>query len=207
MSGGIVGINAFHGDAAAAAIADGVLVAGVEEERFTRIKHWAGFPETALRHCLGELAAVSGPPDAVAVSRKPDAYALQKVLLALRNPRSLVRALSRVRNLAQVASLGKRLEGLLGPGGVPPVHAVEHHLAHVASSFYCSPFEEAACLTVDGFGDFVSTMLAVGRGNKIEVLDRNLEPRHEVCPGRCPGHRDENGFRAQQHELFQPDCE
>jgi carbamoyltransferase len=77
-----------------------------------------------------------------------------------------------VRNLAQVASLDRRLEEVLGKDRAPRVHAVEHHLAHVASAFYCSPFEEAACLTVDGFGDFVSTMLAAGRGNKIEVLDR-----------------------------------
>jgi carbamoyltransferase len=169
----ILGLNAYHGDAAAAVLAGRALVAGVEEERFTRVKHWAGFPERALRHCLDELAEVSpGPLQAVAVSRKPDAYVVRKALLALRNPRSLLRAASRVRNLAQVASLSSRLEGVLGKDGVPPVHAVEHHLAHVASAFFCSPFEEAACLTVDGFGDFVSTMLAVGRGNKIEVLDR-----------------------------------
>lgn len=167
----ILGLSAFHADASAAALVDGRMVAGVEEERFRRIKHWAGFPELALRYCLeaagGDLAAI----DALAVSRKPHAYLLRKALLALTHPRSLPRAVSRVRNLAQVSSLETRIAAAFG-GKAPRLHAVEHHLAHVASAFFCSPFEEAACLTVDGFGDFVSTMLAKGRGRQIEVLDR-----------------------------------
>lgn len=172
MNERLLGINAFHADASAAGLADGAFVVGVEEERFRRIKHWAGFPELAIRHCLGEIndGRLEGLA-AVAVSRQPRAYLAQKVLLALRHPRSLARAAGRARNLAAVASLEERLSASFGTPS-PPVHAVEHHLAHLASAFYCSPFDEAACLTVDGFGDFVSTMLAVGRGNSIEVLDR-----------------------------------
>jgi carbamoyltransferase len=169
----IIGLNAFHGDAAAVAVEDGRLVVGVEEERFTRIKHWAGFPERAIRHCLaeangGQLKGV----DRIAVSRRPRAYLLRKAALALTHPRSLGRALGRARNLVEVSSLADRLAASLGEESTPRVVPVEHHLAHIASAFLCSPFEEAACLTVDGFGDFVSTMLAVGRGTKIEVLDR-----------------------------------
>src|SRR5690606_37152455 len=77
----------------------------------------------------------------------------------------------RARNLRQVDSLSGRLGRMYDNGGIE-IHAVEHHLAHIASAFFCSPYEEAACLTVDGFGDFVSTMMAIGRGNGIEVLDR-----------------------------------
>ena len=170
----ILGINAFHGDASAAALRDGEFIVGVEEERFTRIKHWAGFPERAIAHCLGEvnggkLDGLTG----IAVPRQPRAYFLRKAALALSNPRSLGRSLRRVQNLRQVESLGQRFETAFGNGGSQPrIYPVEHHLAHVASSFYCSPYDEAMCLTVDGFGDFVSTMLAVGRGNSIEVLDR-----------------------------------
>ena len=171
MSRKILGINAFHADASAAAVADGRFVAGVEEERFRRVKHWAGFPEKALRFCLGELGAGEvGEVDALAVSRQPRAYLLRKALLALANPRSLRRAAGRARNLAQVGSLEERVAAVFGRS--PRVHPVEHHLAHVASAFFCSPFEEAMCLTVDGFGDFVSTMMAVGRGSSVEVLDR-----------------------------------
>jgi carbamoyltransferase len=168
----VLGLSVYHADASAAAVADGRFVAGVEEERFRRIKHWAGFPEMAIRFCLnemtgGDLAAVT----ALAVARQPRAYLARKALLALSHPRSLGRALGRARNLRQVASLEERVATALG-GPAPRLHAVEHHLAHVASAFYCSPFEEAMCLTVDGFGDFVSTMMAVGRGNAIEVLGR-----------------------------------
>ncbi|HEY2736870.1 MAG TPA: carbamoyltransferase N-terminal domain-containing protein, partial [Thermoanaerobaculia bacterium] len=171
----ILGLSAFHADASAAAVVDGRFVAGVEEERFRRIKHWAGFPEHALRFCLAEAGGDLGSVQALAVSRQPRAYLLRKALLALSHPRSLRRAASRVRNLAQVASLEERITTLFGRT-VPKVHAVEHHLAHLASAFFCSPFEEAMCLSVDGFGDFVSTMLAVGRGSSLQVLDRVCFP-------------------------------
>ncbi|MGE0641505.1 MAG: carbamoyltransferase [Thermoanaerobaculia bacterium] len=168
----ILGVSAYHADAAAAAVVDGRMIAGVEEERFRRIKHWAGYPEQALRWCLDELGGDPGAIEAVAVARQPRAYAARKAWLALTHPRSLVRAASRVKNLASVSSLGQRLQTTLGAPAEPRVIAVEHHLAHLASAFYCSPYEEAACLSVDGFGDFVSTMLAVGRGNRIEPLER-----------------------------------
>lgn len=170
----VLGISAYHADAAAAALAGGRFVAGVEEERFRRIKHWAGFPEEALRWCLGEIGGDLGEVAAVAVSRQPRAYLLRKVALALTHPRSLRRAASRARNLAQIQALEGRLEETFGRA--PRVVPVEHHLAHIASAFFCSPFEEAMCLSVDGFGDFVSTMLAVGRGTQVEVLDRVCFP-------------------------------
>jgi carbamoyltransferase len=170
----VLGLNAFHGDAAAVALAGGRLVAGVEEERFTRVKHWAGFPALAMRHCLGEVGDGSlVGVGALAVSRQPRAYLWRKAALALAHPRSLGRALARVRNLTQVGALQERIVKTVGAQGrVPELFPVEHHVAHIASAFYCSPFEEAACLTVDGFGDFVSTMLAAGRGTRIEVLQR-----------------------------------
>jgi carbamoyltransferase len=187
----ILGINAFHADASAVALVDGCLTAAVEEERFRRVKHWAGFPEQAMRHCLaamngaqgggladlgagGRLEDLGGGLEdlaAVAVSRKPKAYLWHKALLAVSHPRSLRRAAARLRNLAAVASLDDRIAACFGRRP-PRLVPVEHHLAHLASAFFCSPFEQAMCLSVDGFGDFVSTMAAVGRGNGIEVLRR-----------------------------------
>ena len=175
----IIGINAFHGDASAAGLSHGIFRVGVEEERFTRIKHWAGFPEKSIRHCLSELTGGSiQEVAAFAVSRQPKAYFWRKVMLALANPRSLKRAFGRLANLKQVGSLQERISQAFGVpvDKLAPLHAVEHHLAHIASAFFCSPYEEAMCLTVDGFGDFVSTMLAIGRGNNIEVLDRVYFP-------------------------------
>jgi len=173
----ILGLSAFHADASAAALSAGRMVAGVEEERFRRVKHWAGFPERSLAFCLAELGGDLREVSALAVSRQPRAYLLRKALLALGHPRSLRRAASRARNLAQVGALAPRIAAALGggrgsQGGAPRLYPVEHHLAHIASAFFCSPFEEAACLSVDGFGDFVSTMLAVGRGSAVEVLQR-----------------------------------
>jgi carbamoyltransferase len=166
----LLGLSAFHADASAAALVDGRFVAGVEEERFRRIKHWAGFPEQALRYCLDEAGGDIGEIQALAVSRQPRAYFFRKALLALSHPRSLGRAAGRVRNLAQIQSLKDRVAASFGRS--PRLHPVEHHLAHVASAFFCSPFDDAMCLTVDGFGDFVSTMMAVGRGNSVDVLQR-----------------------------------
>ena len=172
----ILGINAFHGDASAALLAnDGRMLTAVEEERFRRVKHWAGFPSQAIAHCLAEARATASGPVEVAISRQPRAYLARKAALALSHPRSLGRAIRRARNLGAVHSLESRLEPLLGNGAVR-LHAVEHHPAHAASAFFCSPFEEAMCLTVDGFGDFLSTMLAVGRRNRLEVLDRIAFP-------------------------------
>jgi carbamoyltransferase len=167
----VLGLSAYHADASAAAVVDGRFVAGVEEERFRRIKHWAGFPEQATRFCLEEMEGDLASVTALAVARQPRAYLGRKAWLALTHPRSLRRALGRARNLRQVASLEERIAEAFG-GPAPKLHPVEHHLAHVASAFYCSPFEEAMCLTVDGFGDFVSTMMAVGRGGSIDVLER-----------------------------------
>jgi carbamoyltransferase len=168
----VLGLSVYHADASAAAVVDGRFVAGVEEERFRRVKHWAGFPELALRWCAQEAGGSEPGELAVAVARQPRAYLWRKAALALSHPRSLRRAASRARNLAQVATLEGRVASVVGNGHAPRLLAVEHHLAHVASAFFCSPFEEAMCLTVDGFGDFVSTMMAVGRGNRIDVLAR-----------------------------------
>ncbi len=173
----ILGLSAYHADAAAAAVVDGRFVAGVEEERFRRVKHWAGFPEQALRWCVDE--AVGGDPREVelfAVARRPRAYLVRKAWLALTHPRSLPRAAGRLRNLMQIEAMAGRVGTALGLEKSPRLLPVEHHLAHLASAFFCSPFEDAACLSVDGFGDFVSTMIAHGRGNRIDVLDRVTFP-------------------------------
>lgn len=172
----IVGLSAYHADASAAGLADGRLVAAVEEERFRRVKHWAGYPEQSLRWCVGELGGEVGAVDTFAVARRPRAYLVRKALLAAANPRSLPRAAGRVRNLLQIEALSGKLEQTFELAEAPKLVAVEHHLAHLASAFYPSPFEEAACLSVDGFGDFVSTMIARGSGRKIEVLDRVCFP-------------------------------
>ena len=170
----ILGLNAFHGDAAAALVVDGELVAAAEEERFNRVKHCAGFPAQAVGWCLVDAGLQPGDLDRIAVSRDPRANVWPKLQRALRTRPRYLRA--RLENARRVGSVGDELERALGARLRAELHHVEHHQAHAASAFFVSPFEEAAILSVDGFGDFASTLLAVGRGNRFEVLDRVLFP-------------------------------
>lgn len=156
----ILGLNAFHGDSSAACL-DADLQAAVEEERFNRVKHWAGLPVLAARACLS-----GNMPDHVAISRDPKAHLGRKLARVAVRPGDWGRMLSRARNSIEVSMIGEALEaaGIRGK-----LHFVEHHRAHLASAFLASPFEEAAVISIDGFGDFSSVMWGTGRGNHIEV--------------------------------------
>ena len=164
----ILGLNAFHGDASAALLTNGKLVAALEEERLNRIKHWAGFPALAARACLEGLEP--GALQHVAISRDPKAQFWTKLGRVLSRPGDWKRTVSRAKNTAEVARLSARLgeAGIANPEGVK-VHFVEHHRAHLASAFFASPFERAAVVSIDGFGDFSSVMWGVGAGNHIDV--------------------------------------
>jgi len=231
----ILGINAYHGDAAAAIIKDGKLIAAVEEERFNRFKHCAGFPIESIKYCLLTAGVTIEDVDHVGISRDPSAHLHKKVLFAATraakqvatgrrgegergrrgellveveadddaspvgtdfatSPRRPVtpsplfpvtpsphnggagifsQIKDRLGNAAKVRDLRDELARQLN---IPKsniraqFHNVEHHRAHLASAFYVSPFEKAALLSIDGFGDFISTMWAVGEGNSIDVL-------------------------------------
>ena len=160
----VLGINAYHGDVSAALLRDGQLVAAVEEERFRRIKHWAGFPTLAIQSVL-EMAGISGRDVRhVAISRDPKANLLRKGLFTVKHRPDLRLVLDRVRNAGKVRDLHGPLASALGVprDDLPKLHFVEHHPAHLASAFFVSPFETAACCAIDGFGDFVSTSFATG---------------------------------------------
>jgi len=175
----ILGLNAYHGDAAAALVVDGELVAAAEEERFNRVKHVAGFPAAAARWCLAEAGIDPAQLDHLAVSRDPRANVGQKLLRTIRHGASARYLKARLQNAAKIRDVKAALAEALDIDVVAlnvQVHNVEHHQAHVASAFFVSPFEDAAILSVDGFGDFCSTMTAVGKGNSFQVLDRVLFP-------------------------------
>jgi carbamoyltransferase len=177
----ILGINAYHGDVSAALVHDGRLIAAVEEERFSRIKHTAGFPSHAIQSCLDAAGIQAREVDHVAISRNPRANLLHKAAFALRSRPGLSLLRDRARNAAKVGDLQTRITrelGLAANGGKsgPRIHWVEHHPSHLASAFFVSPFEEAAVCAIDGFGDFVSTSWAVGRGSSLNVLSRTFFP-------------------------------
>ena len=169
----ILGINAFHAGASACLLRDGELVAAAEEERFRRIKYFAGFPSRGIQYCLNEAGISAYDLDHVGISRNPAANLHKKVLFALRQRPNLRFLQDRLANAAAVRDPRTALiEALqLDPLRVSAsFHNVEHHLAHMASAFFVSPFQDAAILSVDGMGDFVSTMWGVGRGARMQAL-------------------------------------
>ncbi len=165
----VLGINAYHGDVSAALLRDGVLISAVEEERFRRIKHYAGFPTMAVRSVLAEAGIRGADVDHVAISRSPRAHLWRKALFTLTHRPNLALVRDRLRNRRKVSDVRVPLTEALG-AEPRSLHFVEHHPAHLASAFFVSPFTEAACCAVDGFGDFVSTSMAMGRDNKFDVL-------------------------------------
>lgn len=169
----ILGLNAYHGDASACLVRDGVIVAAAEEERFRRIKHWAGFPSEAARYCLAEAGASIGDVAHVAINSDPRANLVRRVGYAVLQRPDLGLIIDRVRNQKKRASVTDEL-ALAFPGQAfrGEVHRVEHHTAHLASAFLVSPFKQAVTVSIDGFGDFSSAAWGVGRGTAIEVDGR-----------------------------------
>jgi len=190
----ILGINAYHGDASAAIIVDGKLMAAAEEERFNRIKHCAGFPTESIRYCLKAAGVELSDIDHIGISRDPSAHLHKKILHAAtrmsrhvigwspradkngKPDRGMFGMISdRLANTAKVRDLKDELSkalGVLQKNVTARFHNIEHHKAHLASAFFVSPFERAALLSLDGFGDFISTMWGVGDGNQFKVLDQ-----------------------------------
>jgi carbamoyltransferase len=172
----ILGINAFHGDASVALIKDGQLVGAMEEERLNRRKHCAGFPGLAAKAVLEEAGVAPADLHHVALSRDPKANLHKKILFAVQKRPSFTKLVKdRLANVAKVRGVDEALAAALGVERKAlraKFHAVEHHKSHISSAFFVSGFEEAACLSIDGFGDFVSTMRGVGRDRKLEILDR-----------------------------------
>ncbi len=165
----ILGINAYHANSSAALVCDGRLVTAVEEERFNRVKYAAGFPANAIRHCLAEAGLTLGEIDHVAIPRNPWARMGTKLFYGIRMPRF---ALDRSRVLTRFSGIHAELARAcdVAPETIrAQYHRVEHHVAHLASAFFVSPFDQAAVLSTDGLGDFASTMWATGEGHRLKV--------------------------------------
>ena len=175
----ILGLNMFHGDASAALVQDGEVVFAVAEERLNRTKHYAGFPSLAIKACLDFVGAKITDVDHVAVGQDSDANLARKVQYALANPARIlnfIRLRQRKQPMRNLATLIAQALDVDPAALAFQQHHVEHHIAHIASAYYCSPCEKAAGFSYDGSGDFVSTMMARCEGNHIEVLDRVFLP-------------------------------
>jgi carbamoyltransferase len=175
----ILGLNMFHADASAAIVLDGEVKFAIAEERLNRHKHYGGFPALAVKACLDAVGAKISDVEHVAVGQDSDANLIKKVQYAISNPAKVlnfIRLRQRKEAMRDVRSLlGKALE--VSPQQLKfQEHHLEHHIAHIASAYYCSPWEKAAGFSYDGSGDFVSTMMARCEGNNIEVLERVFLP-------------------------------
>src|SRR5256886_5906786 len=165
----ILGINAYHGNASAAVVCEGKLIAAVEEERFNRVKYAAGFPAQAIRYCLKAAGLTLNEIDHVAVPRNPYARLATKIFYALRMPsfaRERAKVLLKFQGIPEALAQAYDAD----PKKIrAKFHRIEHHQAHLASSFYCSPFDNAALLSADGLGAFASTMWGTGNGRPMTI--------------------------------------
>ncbi len=170
----LLGINAYHGDSSACIYKDNELIAASEEERFRRIKHWAGLPTEAMAFCLREAGISLEEVDYITVSRNPLAKIEKKIFHTLKNMVSVKAVLNRGANSLKINNIKKDIAESLGydPEKIKAsIKFIEHHRSHMASAFHISPFEEAAILSIDGMGDFTSTMRGTGKDLKIKVID------------------------------------
>lgn len=175
----ILGINAYHGDSSACLLKDGKIINAIEEERIRRIKHWAGFPSEAIKFCLADAGITIKDVDYITIGRNPSAHLTKKIFSSLKKLINYKFIKDRVSNIKKVTSLKSEIAKGLGVNESDiraEIKHIEHHRSHLASAFFASPFDEAAILSIDGFGDFSSTMIGTGKDNKIEVIDAVTYP-------------------------------
>ena len=176
----IIGINAFHADSSACLIIDGKLISAVEEERFNRIKHWAGFPIESIKYCLKESNLDLSDIDHISINIDPKANYFEKILFLIKHRPSLKLVFNRLKKKKKYDSIreliNKEFEGSNFKG---QINNIEHHYAHLSSAFHVSPFENSCILSVDGFGDFASTAWGYGKGNEIKI-DNKIHFPHSL---------------------------
>ena len=176
----VLGVSCYYHDAAAVLLRDGVLVAAAEEERFTRVKHDFGFPTNAIRFCLDEAGIQGSDLDYAVFFEKPFRKLDRILMTSLQMyPQSWkVFRESMISWMIDKLWVETTLQSELNIGK-DKILFCEHHLSHAASTFLCSPFDEAAILTVDGVGEWVTATYGVGRGNSIRLL-KQIEFPHSI---------------------------
>lgn len=173
----ILGLNIFHGDSSACILKDGVLISAVEEERFTRIKHWAGFPINSIKQCLSDARIDLNKVDHIAINQNASSNLIRKIIFTLKNKPKLHFLYDRFINKKKRSNLENYLSKAF-PNNLfnGSINYVEHHLSHLSSAFHVSPFKKAIILSVDGFGDFASSAWGVGNEIEIDLKERVYFP-------------------------------
>jgi carbamoyltransferase len=176
----ILGLSCFYHDSAAALLRDGVLVAAASEERFTRVKHDPSFPRNAIDFVLGAAGITIEQVDHLGFYDKP-MLKLERILLSQLQhfPKSRKQFVQAIPLWMKEKLSIRRVVGKHLGWKRKPVLFAEHHVSHGASTFLCSPFDEAAIMTVDGVGEWATCTQGTGRGNTIE-LDREIKFPHSL---------------------------
>ena len=166
----ILGINAYHADSSAALIIDGNVEIAIEEERLCRIKHWAGFPKGAIKSCLESQNLKINDIDHIAINTSPTANLFRKYRYVLSKRPNINFLIDKLEKKMKRINLKEELINLYPDNKIKAkFHFINHHLAHLASAFYGSPFDSSSIVSIDGFGDFASTAFGFGNSNKIRI--------------------------------------
>ena len=173
----ILGVNAYHGDSSACILKDGEILAAVEEERFRRIKHWAGFPSESIKYCLKEAGINLSDVAYLAVNQDSSANLVKKVMYTLKSKPSFALIADRIKNKKERSDIPSHLKILFPDDAFTgKVQFIEHHLCHLASAYYVSPFVESVVVSVDGFGDFASAAWGLGKNSSVSVDEKVYFP-------------------------------
>lgn len=173
----IIGLNAFHGDSSACLFIDGVMVAAVEEERFRRIKHWAGFPSESIAYCLKSNGLALSDIDIIAINTDPKSSRFKKLRFALSGQASFALIKEKLLVREKRKGITEHLkEAFPEQQFSGEIEYVEHHLAHLSSAYHVSPFQQASIISVDGFGDFASAAWGMGNNGELELEQRTYFP-------------------------------
>ena len=173
----IIGLNLFHGDSSACILKDGVLIAAAEEERFRRIKHWAGFPSKAISWCLSEANIALEDVRYISLNQKQNSNFLRKLYFTISNKPNLRMLIQQYKNKKKRLDIKDYLKKNFPNSEFKgDILEIEHHTAHLSSAFHVSPFDKALVVSIDGFGDFASSAWGIGEDIKINLKDRIYFP-------------------------------
>lgn len=170
----ILGLNIYHGDAAASIFKDGALKAAAEEERFTRIKHSAGFPVNAIRFCLDTLSINIDEIDFIAINRNPRTRFISKFLYLIKNRFKVSNFFKRFKNYNKIYNLSDIISNNFNCNKnnlKKKFLFFDHHLCHAASSVFSSDLNKTDYVTIDGFGDFLSTTIGEFNNDQFNQID------------------------------------
>src|SRR6056300_218272 len=176
----IIGINAYHADSSACLVINGKLINAVEEERFTRIKHWAGFPIQSIKFCLKNSNLKISDIDKISLNFDPNANLLKKIFFIIKKRPSVGLIVNRLKRKKKYQSIKTILDKEFTDDKFKgDIENIEHHYVRLSSAYHVSPFDKACVLSVDGFGDFASTAWGFGENNQI-IINKKVYFPHSL---------------------------